>query len=130
LSSRKLFSVDTSRTEVNQSLRGILEIIGSDVRVAGERLNSFGSSGHISHPLAAVEVRNGNELILRRNMLNEILPLCADVSGVVTTLPTSSADTSVYGPAPQCDPANPAVDSDGDGVSDALEEWRAYRIEN
>lgn len=130
LSSRDLFRTDSSRTDVNQSLRGILEIIGSDIRTAGERLNSFGSTGHVSHPLAAVEVRNGNELILRRNMLNEILPLCADLSGSVASIPITSSDASVHGHVPQCNPSNPAVDSDGNGVPDALEEWREFRAEN
>ncbi len=130
LSSRKLFDVDTARTEVNQSLRGILEIIGNDVRIAGERLNSFGSTGHISHPLAAVEVRNGNELILRRNMINEILPLCQDVAGAATSLAVATDDESVYVSVPQCNPEYIGVDADDNGTPDALEEWAAFRGEN
>lgn len=130
LSSRDVFNTDMSRTEVNQNLRGILEIVGNDIRIAGERLNSFGSSGLVSHPLAAVEVRNGNELILRRNMIDEILPLCQDVSGTVASLLISTTDTSVYGTVPQCNPDNAAVDSDDDGIPDALAEWRTFRTAN
>src|SRR5690606_25982329 len=127
LSSRKLYDTDSSRIEINQNLRGILEIIGSDVRVAGERLNSFGSSGQISHPLAAVEVRNGNELILRRNMINEILPLCQNIGGSGSSILISTTDLSVYGAVPQCNAAKPGVASGRAAAPAGLRERRPVR---
>lgn len=131
LSSKNLFSVDRARVETNQSIRGILDIMGNDVRIAGERLNTFGSSGTLTaHSLAAVEVVGGTDLYLRRNLLNEVLPLCGPLDSSITSIPITSLDSATYGFQPLCNPTDPAVDGNGDGVPDALVAWRTYRAEN
>src|SRR5690606_12792998 len=71
LSNRGLFNIDMVRTRLNQNLRSSLDIIGMNVREAGENLPG-------SFP--AVELINGNdepdELVLRRNLVDEVLKLC------------------------------------------------------
>lgn len=136
MSSRSLFNVDRTRTEINQNLRGVMEMIGNDIRIAGERLNSFGGGAVTQHPLAAVQVINGNELIIRRNLLNETLALCQpSISAGTTTLEvarTSSGsganfvDLNVH---THCR-IDSSSDSNGNGVHDNLEAWRAFRAAN
>ncbi len=70
MSNRQLLAVDQERTEVNQNLRSALDIIGADVRVTGERLGSTG--------VPAMAVRNGNELVLRRSVHDDVMPACSD----------------------------------------------------
>lgn len=76
LASRNLFRLDTIRTRINQDLRGTMDIIGADIRIAGENLNS-------SFP--ALMIENGgagapDTLILRRNLLDEVLKVCVEAS--------------------------------------------------
>lgn len=132
-SSQRLFGADRSRTELNQNLRAVLDIVGNDVRVAGERLNSFSGSATVQHPLAAVELSGGTQLYLRRNLLDETLPLC---QGFLSTSGTeiqiaraSEGDGVTLGANPECF-LDATSDSDGNGIPDALEAWREYRSAN
>ncbi|CAN5771325.1 hypothetical protein BH24DEI2_BH24DEI2_03910 [soil metagenome] len=124
LSSRKLYDMDRSRTEINQNLRTTSDIVGAGVRIAGERLGSRNN-----FPVAAIEIRNGTELVLRRNMLDATLPLCekklnTNEDNICVSLKNDGQGVKLAD-SPQCAAAN--SDSDGDGVPDALAAWRAYR---
>jgi len=134
MSSRQMYEVDRSRTELNQNLRGLVDIIGADVQVAGERLTSYGGSGSIHHPLAAVEVRNGNELFVRRNLLGDTLPVCQSsvnsaTSVIRVSLASSTADVPL-GLYPYCDLNDPASKTNADGIPAALAAWQDFRTEN
>jgi prepilin-type N-terminal cleavage/methylation domain-containing protein len=75
MSQRRMVDYDLGRTEVHRSLRSSLEIIGINARLAGENLtNSFPAIEVIDGPSGAPD-----ELILRRNIKDEILKLCADI---------------------------------------------------
>lgn len=121
LSSRDLVTIDEERTRLNQSLRGCLDLLGIDVRQAGERLPG---------DFPAIEIVNGvsgapDTLILRRNLLDEVLPICR-------TLEEAEVDTDVLvamwpDPEPGC---APVPDDDGDTWPDNIGAWRAYRITN
>ena len=124
LANQRLYNVDEARTAVNQNLRSAMAIVGNDVRTAGERLSPRNGIG-----LAAVEVRGGTELVLRRNLLDETLPMCdaeilpgtsQDTVTVARTVSGGGVDLALY---PQCQ----LVDDDGDGWSDALEVWKDLR---
>jgi type IV pilus assembly protein PilW len=126
LSSRKMFETDRHRTTVNQNLRAGIDLLGIDIRQAGERL---------PFDAPAVTIVDGgsgapDQLVLRRNMLDYVLPLCKDI------LAGSAAD-SVFiarkklpgsGKIPQG--CIPVPDEDGDGWPDNLQAWKAYRQAN
>ena len=87
LVNRRVLKNDLERAAVQQNLRSSLDIIGINVRLAGENLPS-------SFP--AIEVIDGgvgnDQLILRRNLRDEILKLC-------TALGSGSTDPLVFGTA-------------------------------
>src|SRR5262245_46614160 len=75
LSSRTLFETDQHRTSVNQNLRAGLDLLGIDVRQAGERL---------PFDAPAVTITDGSsgapdQLTLARNMLDYVLPVCVNL---------------------------------------------------
>ncbi|MCP3980223.1 MAG: prepilin-type N-terminal cleavage/methylation domain-containing protein [bacterium] len=119
LSSRELYANDVNRTELNQNLRGALDLIGIDVRQAGERLPG---------DFYALEVVDGDAgapdtLIVRRNLLGEVLPLCKRIfaGGAVDSLRVAK-DTD--DPPQGC---APLADDDGNGYPDNIDLWRDYR---
>ncbi|WP_337845956.1 prepilin-type cleavage/methylation domain-containing protein, partial [Thermus sp.] len=117
LSSRRLYTLDQTRTALNQNLRATLDLLGADVRQAGERTPP---------DLPAIEAIGGNTLVLRRNLLDTVLTLC-DPSGIRAG---SSQDVLFVArrnqsPPPQCLPQ----DGDGNGRDDRLEAFARYRQE-
>jgi len=73
---QKLYRKDVVRSRLNQNLRSALDIIGIDAREAGENLTSI---------FPAFEIVNGaagapDELILRRNLLAEVLNGCVTLA--------------------------------------------------
>jgi type IV pilus assembly protein PilW len=124
LSARQVFEQDQRRSTVNQNLRSGMGLLGIDVRQAGERMPG---------DAPAVEVVNGSSgapdaLVLRRNLLDYVLPLCKDINA------GSSADSVFVGKKkitgsvpPGC---SPVPDTNSDGWPDNMEAWREYRIAN
>jgi len=118
LSTRRGYAADQGRVRVNQQLRSSLDLVGVQIRQAGERL---------PFDFPALEVHDGadgapDELILWRNLLDDVLPLCA-------TLPNGGTGTDVRaaegaGPPQGC---NALPDDDGDGFPDNIGRWRAFR---
>jgi type IV pilus assembly protein PilW len=114
LSGRSLFTLDRARTNVNQNLRSGLDIMMADVRQAGERIGS---------DLPAVQVDKGADadtLILRRNVLDTVLPVCVKLKAGTSTdavfvAKKNSANT-------EC------KDKKDPGAQSALAAWEAYRV--
>ena len=80
LANHRLYQKDIVKTDLNQSLRSALDIIASDAREAGERL---------PEGFPAVELVDGidgepDQLIIRRNLLDEVLVLCQDITAGAT----------------------------------------------
>ncbi len=80
LANRTMYQRDIVRTRVNQNVRAALDLIGNEIRQAGERLPS-------SFP--AIElIDNGadvsDQLILRRNLLDDALFGCEDIAASST----------------------------------------------
>ena len=108
---KRLYAADSTSKHANQNLRGVLDIIGSDLRVGGENLPSA---------FPAFEVIDGgqepDELIVRRNLLDEILKVCEKIKA-------NTAEPHVYF----------AIDLVtagcifGDNTHN-YEAWKAYRI--
>ncbi len=118
LSSRRLYTLDQTRTALNQNLRAALDLLGADIRQAGERTPM---------DFPAVQVSGGNTLVLRKNLLDVVLTLC-DRNGIRAG---SSQDVLFVArrdnnPPPQCLPQ----DGNGNGWDDRLEAFARYRQEN
>jgi len=121
-SSRDIFETDKHRTAINQNLRSGIDLLGIDVRQAGERLPG---------DAPAIEIIDGEDggtdtLILRRNLINEVLSVCKeiDAGSSADSIFTARKDASGKYP-PGC---APAADLDSDGWADNLQAWRDYRI--
>lgn len=119
LASRRLLRKDQRRSQVNQDLRLGLDLLGIDIRQAGERLPA---------DFPAVEVVNGADgapdtLIIRRNVLDDVLPVCESVTSGTTTdeLRIARSDGTLQG----CDAV---PDDNGDTWPDNLENWRDLRL--
>lgn len=75
LANKQAYNYDLKRIMLDQNLRSGMDILGGAVRVAGENLPT-------SFP--AIEIVNGSgadpdELIIRRNLLDEVLSVCSPI---------------------------------------------------
>jgi type IV pilus assembly protein PilW len=124
LSSRGVLETDEQRTTINQNLRSGMDLVGVDIRQAGERLPG---------DMPAIEINDGGSgasdtLILRRNLLDYSLPLCKDITGGTSADAVFVAKKKVTGKIPPgCAPVG---DDDSDGWPDNMQMWRDYRIAN
>jgi len=119
LSSRKIYEADQGRTDVNQNLRAALDLIGIDLRQAGERLPA---------DFPALEIVDGTDgapdtLIVRRNLMSSVLPVCEQIDAGSTSDEVRVVDTGAS-PPQGCDPV---PDDNADGWPDNIEVWRDYR---
>ncbi len=118
---RRVMNMDQARTSLNQNLRTGLSIIGDDVQISGERLTAQSDAY-----LPPVEVQGGTVLVLRRNMLDVVLPVCKDIA-------VGSAD-SVFVALTDNNSGNPNCTVDASTKDpnwpDNLGAWRAYRLAN
>lgn len=91
ISNRRLYKYDLVRTKTNQNLRSALDIIGIDVREAGENLPST---------FPAIEIINGgsgapDQLIIRRNLLDESFNFCQAIAASSNNTQIIVADNSI-----------------------------------
>lgn len=119
LSSREIYEADQGRTDVNQNLRIALDLVGVDLRQAGERLPA---------DFPALEIIDGADgspdtLVVRRNLLSTVLPVCEQIDAGSTSDEVRVVDTGST-PPQGCDPV---PDDNGDGWPDNIEAWRTYR---
>jgi prepilin-type N-terminal cleavage/methylation domain-containing protein len=127
MSNRKLVTRDQTRTAVNQNARSALDIIGADIRNAGERL-----SARNNIRISAIELVNGNELIVRRNLLNTVLPMC-EGDGLIKDSTEKEIiigyTDNLLGVDLNLNPECRIVDTVNDGVimSDSYAAWKSYR---
>lgn len=120
VSSRDLLQADQERTSANQNLRGALDVIGNDVRIAGERLTGRGAPS-----IAAVVIEDGNKLTVRRNALEEALPICNDTNATTVGVLISLMSTSNA----RCQNSGPR-NKNSTEMPDDLEAWKRYREDN
>ncbi len=119
LTSKSIFDSDSARARVNQNLSASRDLVVADVRKAGERLGA---------DFPAIEIVDGalgapDQVVMRRNLMDRVLPVCATVSGSTTSI--KIAET--VSPPAGCDPMS---DDDADGWPDNLQAWRDYRVAN
>ncbi|WP_164835610.1 PilW family protein [Thermus tenuipuniceus] len=125
LANRRLYVLDQSRTATNQNLRAALDLLVADVRQAGERLPA---------DFPAVVVKQGaggapDQLILRRNLLDEVLLLCDQngINGNQDNIPVAVRPQDLN----QLPEAYRSIcqfrDGDGNNMDDRIDRWRAFR---
>jgi len=125
LSTRGMFETDQGRLTINQNLRSGMDLVGIDVRQAGERL---------PWDAPALQIIDGSSgapdtLILRRNLLDYVLPLCKDIGAGTSADSVFVARKKITGVrTPQG--CSPVPDRDADGWPDNMQEWRDHRIAN
>jgi prepilin-type N-terminal cleavage/methylation domain-containing protein len=119
LGHRRLYVLDQNRTAANQNLRAALDILVADLRQAGERLP-------LDFP--AVEVRNGTELVLRRNLFDVVLSLCDrnGISGNQDNIPVADRNPPRNASTEYIEACR-FRDEDGNGFDDRIDAWRNYR---
>lgn len=128
---RQLVVQDQARTGINQNLRAAIDLVGTDIKQAGERL-----TGGTSFPV--IQVKNGNgtvgdpnrfdRLVLQRKLLDQSLPVCQSISSGSVTSSTStivvSTDTGTGNPPlTSC----PFSNGDTDPLPDNLQQLRDAR---
>ncbi len=118
---RQLYLEDQGRNNVNQNLRVALDIVGNDIKQAGE-----GIGKDPNFPVILIDkTTDSSEIVIRRNLSDTILRLCQDLekdtSSAVSVVDNGDDENP---PLPGCS----VVDDDKDGWPDGLKEWRDYRL--
>ena len=115
LSNKSLLDTNQARTETNQNIRGILDIITDDVRISGERMAG-------SPPvLMPIEISTNGDLILRRNLNDSVMSVCFGNVPIGSTTIDVSEKVSEEGKAVNCAHTT---------VFPAQQAWQRYRIAN
>jgi type IV pilus assembly protein PilW len=116
MASRNVYSTDEARTRLDQDLSAARDLVAADVLSAGERLAA---------DFPAVLIKDGagaaDELTVRRNLVEVVLPACTDVAGGDTQIEIAQP----VAPPPGCAPQS---DGDADGWPDNVQVWRAHRL--
>lgn len=117
---RKLYLEDEARNTVNQNLRIAMDLVGTDIKQAGERLTDP------NFPVVRITNSGGNStLILLRKLDLPVLPVCAAIrAGFSDPLFMAQTATPPATPPAGC---NPLPDTDGDAHPDNLGAWRNHR---
>jgi prepilin-type N-terminal cleavage/methylation domain-containing protein len=100
ISNRKLYVEDIARTEVNQNLRAAIDIIGTDLKQAGERI--------AEENFPVIEVKNSSDIKIRLNLPLPILRICQNINAGSST-------------------ANNIPISCNHPTQEDLQEWQTYR---
>lgn len=118
--SRQMYLRDQQRNEVNQTLRSVFDLVGADIRQAGE---GFATDPNFPSIVITQDSANNSEIIIRRSLLTGSLPVCRQVVGGTSDEVFVVDDTgSVAG----CN----LIDDGNDGWPDGLKIWRDYRLSN
>ena len=90
LTNRSTLGKDQIRVQLGQNLRGAMDIIGTDLRVGGENL----SSGFPALEVSAGSGTTPDTLYVRRNLLDETLPVCVAITAGSATATIVVANSS------------------------------------
>lgn len=115
---RRQYINQQATTDVNQTIQSSMDLIGIDVRQAGEKVG-------LGLGLPIIRIINGggtapDELRLQRKLLSQDLTVCAPVDGTSNSIRVVDK-SAVACPFADGPPPN--------GLPDNVEEWRAYRCQ-
>ncbi len=93
---RKQFVTDQNRTQASQNLRTGMDLVGTDVKLAGERLEEDFEQPAVvlideSH---SNNTSDADELVVQRKLIPEKLGVCADVAAGASSITVSIASGS------------------------------------
>ena len=112
LSQRRLYQYDLTKTRLNQDLRSAMDLLGTNIREAGENLPAT---------FPSVEIVDGgvspDELILRRSLLDEVLKLCQPIA--------ASSSGSIYFADSSTEPGCAYADQEHN-----YNAWQTHRTSN
>lgn len=119
LSTRRLYSTDERRTDLNQQLRTGMDLLGVELRQSGQGL---------PQDFPALEIADGggtnpDTVTLRRNLHGTVLPVCGAITAGTSVDELRAADSGGSPPAG----CTPLADTDADGWPDNIDEWRDHR---
>lgn len=89
ISNRRVYELDRVRTELNQNLRGALDLIGTDVRLAGQALPA-------DFPALSIG-GNGSVLTVRTSKISTVLSVCQAVAANTTSIVVAEDGSSTPG---------------------------------
>lgn len=121
LSHHRLVTVDQARTSVFQTLRSAMDLVGTDVRIAGERLEQRGGPGIMPIAIDTGEAGASDELVLRRNLLDYVLPVCDEIKAGSSENNIKIRNNSLHN-YPECQREHPSA-----GWPPELLAWKEYR---
>jgi len=121
ITGKKILNREFKTTKLTQNLRSAIDLIGIEIRLAGEQLPAN---------LPAIELINGvgsepDQLILRRNLLSEVLTVCTNLSSgqansqVIFATGDGTVATGITSPA--------CIFSDPGQITN-LNAWRNFRL--
>jgi prepilin-type N-terminal cleavage/methylation domain-containing protein len=125
-SASKSYSNDKVRVDTGQSLTAVLDLIGTDIKQAGEQI------GNSSFP--TVKIVSGNQITLRK-ALTDALPLCQPVlttNALLTTATTTAniliSDGSIpTATAAGCSAAVPSASPPASALPPSVPDWQTER---
>ena len=114
---RREYLNQQAATNTSQTLQAGMEMIGNDIRQAGEHVGT----GPGLPVLQLIDGGSGapDQLILQRKLLTQQLNVCNDVSAgsnQITVVDKSNADC-------------PFTDGDANGIPDDVQEWQTFRCQ-
>jgi hypothetical protein len=116
---RQQFLLDQARAQINQNLRAATDLLGNDIRLGGELLETDTTVPGFT----VIEGSGGKSdtLVIQRKLISTILPVCEDAKAGDTTIVVSIRDDP-----PVSDP-NCRYSSSSGGYPDNLLAWQDYR---
>ncbi|EHJ10553.1 PilW family protein [Crocosphaera watsonii] len=117
--SRQMYLQEQQTNDVNQALRIVFEMVGADIRQAGE---GFAEDPNFPSVVVTKDDDGNSEISIRRSVLSISLPVCRRVvSGTTEEVMVVDETGSIAG----CD----VIEKDN-GWPDSLDSWRDYRTSN
>ena len=128
---REAFLTDQRDTQISQNLRAAMDLIGTDIKQAGERLDSKSELPGIS--LVQGTAGGPDTLRLQRRLIALDLNVCEDVTGGDETITVAinavdNADDCAFSDIGPDTDGNPGT-NDPDGLTDNLNAFQDFRCE-
>ncbi|MCG9893767.1 MAG: hypothetical protein MH252_22175 [Thermosynechococcaceae cyanobacterium MS004] len=130
---RRWMLSDRTRAVANDNLRLVSDLIGQDIRQAGERLESDGLLPSISI-IPGANTTDPSTLVLQRKLLSETLPVCQNIVAGATGTTTIDVSVITGSPITNCNYSysmpsggEPSTALNTLRPTDNLRSWRTFR---
>ena len=128
IAASKDFNDDKKNIESSQNLSAILEIIGNDIKQAGEQINSNSfPTIEISPNTVSGSIITESSTVVIRRALTQVLTLCAEIPANATPTELIVADTAQIATNSNCNPLPLQSDTSLPKLPSSLRDVRNYR---